>query len=66
MATTEFENLFIAKCSLTILASGMRLKGIKVKDIASTIKAPKGRWRSKSLIKWIEEKMLVMSVGSAG
>ncbi len=61
MATNEFENLFKAKCSLTIMACGMKLKGVKVQDIAEKVKAPKGNWRSKSLMRWVEEKMFLMS-----
>lgn len=61
MKTSEFEILCEARCSLEILASGMRLSRTRVSDIASKIKAPKGRWRSKSLMKWIDEKMFLMN-----
>lgn len=61
MKGNEFESLCVARCSLAIMASGMKLSGVKVKDIASSVKAPKGKWRSKSLMKWIDEKMFLMS-----
>lgn len=60
MRISEFETLCLAKCSLAIMASGMKLSGTRVKDIAERVKAPKGRWRSKSLMKWIDEKMFLI------
>ncbi len=53
--------LTAARCTLVMMASGMKVTGIRVKDVAEAVGAPKTRWNTVSLMRWVEEKILLVS-----
>lgn len=46
-----------------MMSAGLKISKVKVQDLAESIGAPKSRWTSKKLNQWIEDKMLIMSIG---
>lgn len=54
--------LIAAKCTLMLMANGLRPKGLTTVEVAEALGAPKGRWRTRALLKWVDEKLLVVSV----
>lgn len=61
MKHTELGKLTAARCTLTIMASGMKIHGVRVRDVAEVVGAPKVTWRARTLLKWVEEKMILTS-----
>jgi len=59
--SNEIEKLTAAKCTLQIMAAGLKIKGVRVKDVAEAISAPKMFWRARSLMRWIDDKMLILA-----
>lgn len=51
--------LTAARCTLVMIASGLRPNRILVRDIAEAVGAPKQNWKASSLLRWVEEKMLI-------
>jgi hypothetical protein len=59
MSKTEIGKLTAAKCTLSIIASGLKLKGVRVRDVAEQVGAPKTSWRAKTLLRWIDDKIIL-------
>ena len=62
MENQNLAKLTVAKCTLLLLANGLRPKGVTVKEVADAVGAPKGTWRTRKLLKWVDEKILVTSM----
>jgi len=50
----EYTRLCYVKNTLRVLSAGLKLSGIRVKDLAESIGAPQKRWTSKGLLKYVE------------
>lgn len=59
MSKTDIGKLTAAKCTLGIIASGLKLKGVRVRDVAQEVGAPKITWRAKTLLRWIDDKIIL-------
>jgi hypothetical protein len=59
MSNTEIGKLTAAKCTLGIIASGLKLKGVRVRDVAREVGAPRMSWRAKTLLRWIDDKIII-------
>ena len=61
MQNTELGKLTAARCTLAIMASGMKIKGVRVRDVAQEIGAPRMSWKARGLIKWVDEKIDIVT-----
>ena len=59
MSNLEITKLTAAKCTLFLIASGLKPKGVRVRDVAEEIGAPRMSWRAKTLLRWIEDKIIL-------
>lgn len=59
MSNPEIMKLTAAKCTLFLIASGLKPKGVRVRDVAEEIGAPRMSWRAKTLLRWIEDKIII-------
>jgi hypothetical protein len=57
----ETLRLTAARCTLTMIASGLKPRHTRVKDIAEMVGAPKQFWKATMLLRWVDEKILVTS-----
>lgn len=61
MSKSEIGKLTAAKCTLLMMSSGLKPKGLRVMDVAELVGAPKTRWNASSLIRWLDVKLLLES-----
>lgn len=51
------ERYTAARCTLVLMASGLRPSGIRVRDIAESVGAPRMAWKSRMLIRWLDDRL---------
>ncbi len=59
---SNYRKLQTAKHCLTLISAGVNITKIKVSEVASEVGAPANNWTAKNLLKWVDEKMFLMSL----
>ena len=59
---SEIKKLQIAKHCLNLMVAGVKLSTLKVGQIAQEVGAPTTRMNAKSLMNWVSDKILILSL----
>lgn len=59
MGKTEIGKLTAARCTLLMMSVGLRPKGVRVTDLAEAVGAPRTKWKASSLLRWVDDRLLL-------